>query len=176
MKAIPWQFLACRTYDRVWRSPQFANVKFTRTIDQKNNLASTVSCRCRRFLKASDRQIADTIIATPHPHPKDEAKRHIAKYLKHLVEKHSKYFVVASERRLESGLVWIIELHNLETEHSVAELNYQLAYKVWGKGYISKALCPMLKFGFEILSLNRIHAYHLLRNFASQRVLQKNGV
>ncbi len=40
---------------------------------------------------------------------------------------------------------------------------------------MSEAIKPMLDFGFETLSLNRIYAYHMKRNIASGKVLQKNG-
>ena len=40
---------------------------------------------------------------------------------------------------------------------------------------MSEATKPVLNFGFENLSLNKIYAYHMVRNSASSRVLQKNG-
>lgn len=40
---------------------------------------------------------------------------------------------------------------------------------------MSEALKPLLGFGFDTLSLNKIYAYHMVRNLASGRVLQKNG-
>lgn len=76
---------------------------------------------------------------------------------------------------MESDLIGIVELHDIETEHSVAELSYWLAVAAWGNGYMSEALPPLLSFGFDTLSLNRIHAYHMVRNEASGKVLQKNG-
>jgi RimJ/RimL family protein N-acetyltransferase len=40
---------------------------------------------------------------------------------------------------------------------------------------MSEALKPMLRFAFEDLGLNRLYAYHMVRNPASGKVLQKNG-
>jgi [ribosomal protein S5]-alanine N-acetyltransferase len=40
---------------------------------------------------------------------------------------------------------------------------------------MSEALKPVLRFGFEVLNLNRLYAYHMMRNPASGKVLQKNG-
>jgi RimJ/RimL family protein N-acetyltransferase len=40
---------------------------------------------------------------------------------------------------------------------------------------MSEALKPVLCFGFEELSLNRLYAYHMARNPASGKVLKKNG-
>ncbi|MEM7556710.1 MAG: GNAT family N-acetyltransferase [Cyanobacteria bacterium P01_A01_bin.84] len=121
---------------------------------------------------ASDHRIADTTISVPHPYPDGEASRYI---LKHTAEKNTTHFAFAIERQSESDLIGIIELHDLETEHFVAELSYWLAAAAWGNGYMSEALPPLLDFGFNTLSLNRIHAYHMVRNSASGKVLQKNG-
>lgn len=119
---------------------------------------------------ASDRQIADTTISIPHPYPNDEAEKYI---LKHTSQQRNNHFAFAIERRIESDLIGIIELHDLEIEHSVAELSYWLAVAAWGNGYMSEALPPLLSFGFNTLSLNRIHAYQMVRNQASGKVLQK---
>ena len=41
---------------------------------------------------------------------------------------------------------------------------------------MSEALSPVLRFGFEELALNRLYAYHMVRNPGSGKVLQKNGL
>jgi RimJ/RimL family protein N-acetyltransferase len=46
----------------------------------------------------------------------------------------------------------------------------------WGKGYATEAGRAALRFGFEHLELNRIWAYHMVRNPASGRVLAKVGM
>lgn len=122
---------------------------------------------------ASSRQIADTTISIPHPYPEGEAEKFIAKQIAEKQTGHSVTFAI--EHKLESNLIGIIELRDIEPEHSVAELSYWLAVSAWGKGYMSEALPPVLNFGFEILLLNRIHAYHMIRNPASGKILQKNG-
>ncbi len=40
---------------------------------------------------------------------------------------------------------------------------------------MSEALAPLLHFGFENLGLNRLYAYHMVRNPGSGKVLRKNG-
>jgi [ribosomal protein S5]-alanine N-acetyltransferase len=57
----------------------------------------------------------------------------------------------------------------------LAELSFWLAVTAWGKGYMSEALRTGLKVSFGQLNLNRLCAYHMLRNPGSGRVLQKNG-
>jgi ribosomal-protein-alanine N-acetyltransferase len=68
-----------------------------------------------------------------------------------------------------------IEIRDIEPEPSRAELSFWLAFEMWGKGYMSEALQPILCFGFENLELNRLYAYHMVRNPGSGKVLQKNG-
>ena len=46
----------------------------------------------------------------------------------------------------------------------------------WNNGYGTEAVQAVLKYGFEVLGLNRIHAKHFKRNPASGRILQKIGM
>ncbi|MGK7951374.1 MAG: GNAT family N-acetyltransferase [Xenococcaceae cyanobacterium] len=122
---------------------------------------------------ASDRSIADTTISVPHPYPDGEAARYISKQI--AAQKAGSSVTFAIELKADAKLIGIAELRDIEPEHSVAELSYWLAVTAWGKGYMSEAIEPVLDFGFETLSLNRIYAYHMARNPASGKVLQKNG-
>ena len=57
----------------------------------------------------------------------------------------------------------------------MAELSFWLAVDAWGLGYMSEAIGPVLRLSFQELGLNRIHAYHMVRNLASPRVLAGHG-
>lgn len=122
---------------------------------------------------ASDRTIADTTISIPHPYPDREAERYIRKQI--AAQKAGSSVTFAIELKTEAKLIGIAELRDIEPEHSVAELSYWLGVSAWGQGYMSEAIKPILNFGFINLSLNRIYAYHMVRNRASGKVLQKNG-
>ena len=69
----------------------------------------------------------------------------------------------------------ILEIREIERDHSQAELSFWVAVESWGQGYMSEVLKPVIAFGFNHLSLNRLYAYHTLRNPGSGKVLQKNG-
>jgi [ribosomal protein S5]-alanine N-acetyltransferase len=118
---------------------------------------------------ASDRKIADTMISIPHPYPEGEAER----YIQSAESETSRVFGI--ERKSEKGLSGVIEIRAIEPEHAQAELSFWLAPKFWGEGYMSEALQAILQFGFETLELNRIYAYHMVRNPASGKLLQDNG-
>ncbi|MES1021752.1 GNAT family N-acetyltransferase [Gloeocapsa sp. BRSZ] len=122
---------------------------------------------------ASVRAIADTTISIPHPYPEGEAERYVLRRLAEFEAGHSVSFII--ERKFEPAFCGAIEIRDIESEHSQAELSFWLAVEMWGKGYMSEALQPILRFGFEDLALNRLYAYHMVRNPGSGRVLQKNG-
>lgn len=122
---------------------------------------------------ASVRAIASTTISIPHPYPDGEAERYITRQLTALEAGHSVTFVM--EHKSEKGFCGIIEVREIEQEHSQAELSFWVAVELWGQGYMSEALNPVLRFGFDDLNLNRLYAYHMLRNPGSGKVLQKNG-
>ena len=121
---------------------------------------------------ASVRQIADTMISIPHPYPDGESERYIARQTADFEAGHSVTFVI--EQRFKNTFNGIIEVRDIEREHSQAELSFWLAVEAWGEGYMSEALKPVLRFGFEQLELNRLYAYHMVRNPSSGQVLRKN--
>ena len=122
---------------------------------------------------ASDRRISDTTIAIPHPYPDRAAEQFISKQIAEFEAGHSVTFAI--EKKGDNSLIGILEILDIEREHSCAEVGYWLAVEAWGQGYMSEALKPAIRFGFEKLSLNRLHAYHMVRNPASGKVLEKNG-
>ncbi|NJL66735.1 MAG: GNAT family N-acetyltransferase [Microcoleus sp. SM1_3_4] len=122
---------------------------------------------------ASDRAIADTMISIPHPYPEGEAENYISRKIAEFQNGQSVAFAIeCQQEKLVRGA---IEIRDIDREHSGAELSFWLGVESWGKGYMSEALPLMLEFGFENLHLNRLYAYHMLRNPASGKVLQKNG-
>jgi RimJ/RimL family protein N-acetyltransferase len=122
---------------------------------------------------ASVREIADTMISIPHPYPDGEAEQYIQRQIAEFEAGHSVSFVI--ERKFKKEFCGIIEVRDIGREHSQAELSFWLAVGVWGQGYMSEALKPLLRFGFEDLGLNRLYAYHMVKNPGSGKVLEKNG-
>jgi len=57
-----------------------------------------------------------------------------------------------------------------------AGVGYCFNKKYWGQGYATEALGALLKFGFETLGIYQIKATCDTRNFASARVMEKNGM
>jgi ribosomal-protein-alanine N-acetyltransferase len=122
---------------------------------------------------ASNRKVAEAMLSIPHPYPEKEAERYISRQIAGFETGYSVTFVI--ERKFVKVFSGIIEIRSIEREHSQAELSFWLVFEEWGKGYMTEALKPVLHFSFENLNLNRLYAYHMVRNVASGRVLQKNG-
>lgn len=122
---------------------------------------------------AGAREIADTMISIPHPYPDGEAEQYIQRQIQNFKAGHSVSFVI--ERKSEKAFCGVLEIRDIDREHSQAELSFWLTAQVCGQGYMSEALRRMLRFGFKDLDLNRLYAYHMVRNPSSGKVLQKNG-
>lgn len=122
---------------------------------------------------ASDRAVADTMISIPHPYPEGEAENYISNKIAEFRDGHSVAFAI--ECKQEKLVRGAIEIRDIDREHSIGELSFWLGVESWGQGYMSEILPSILCFGFENLHLNRLFAYHMLRNPASSNVLKKNG-
>ena len=55
------------------------------------------------------------------------------------------------------------------------DLGFRFKPKYWGKGYATEALGAVVKFSHTELALNRLEAWTIEGNVASDRVLIKNG-
>lgn len=122
---------------------------------------------------ASVRMISDTMISIPHPYPAGEAERYVARQLAE--QKSGLSFTFTVEQQTEAGFCGLVELRDIDREHSQGELSFWLALEAWGRGYMSDVVQEVVRFGFEACGLNRLYAYHMKRNPASGRVLEKNG-
>lgn len=122
---------------------------------------------------ASLREIADTMISIPHPYPHGEAERYIAQKMTAFADGHCITFAIESQA--SQAFCGIIEVRDIESEHSQAELSFWLTPATWGCGYMSETLDAVVRFVFESLELNRLYAYHMVRNPDSGRVLKKSG-
>lgn len=119
------------------------------------------------------REIADTMISLPHPYPDEEAGRYIIRQQAEQEAGHSIVFTI--ESKAEGCFCGLIELRAIDRKHSQGELSFWLAVEAWGQGYMSEVVQAVVKYGFEGLGLNRLYAYHMLRNPATGRVLGKNN-
>ncbi|MGG0715969.1 GNAT family N-acetyltransferase [Robertmurraya massiliosenegalensis] len=65
--------------------------------------------------------------------------------------------------------------HALEEEHLKGEIGFDLDPIYWKKGFMTEAVSGLVEYGFGEMKLNRIEALYSPLNYASKRVLEKNG-
>jgi ribosomal-protein-alanine N-acetyltransferase len=121
----------------------------------------------------SDRDIAAMTLSIPHPYPDGGAEKWIATHAAKYADGTRASFAIVE--RDSGALAGAIGLH-VEPAHGRAELGYWIAKPCWGRGYATEAGRAMLRFGFEELGLNKIHAAVFLMNPASDRVIRKIGM
>jgi RimJ/RimL family protein N-acetyltransferase len=78
--------------------------------------------------------------------------------------------------RNKGFLMGTIGLNNIFQEYQRAELGYWIGKPYWRKGYCTEAAEAVLRYGFQVLGLNRVYATHMTRNPRSGRVMQKIGM
>ena len=122
---------------------------------------------------AGEYDVASTLLRVPHPYEDGMAEEWI-RFCHDAYEKgESINFAIAL--KTEGNFIGAIGLE-LESEQERAELGYWIGKPYWNKGYATEAANAVVAYGFEVLKLNRIYAYHFKRNSASGRVLEKVGM
>ncbi|MCU7801660.1 MAG: GNAT family N-acetyltransferase [Candidatus Thiodiazotropha sp. (ex Lucinoma annulata)] len=122
---------------------------------------------------AGAREIADTMISLPHPYPAGGAERYVA--LQQAERDAGRSVTFTIKQKAEEEFCGLVEVRDIDRTHSQGELSFWLAVEAWGNGFMSEVVQAVVQYGFESLELNRLYAYHMLRNPASGRVLEKNG-
>lgn len=121
-----------------------------------------------------DRKIAETTLNIPHPYSLTMAEEWIAKSSNRKPDD-PEVTLAITLRSAGEQLIGGIGLHG-DQRHDSAELGYWIGVPYWNQGHITEAAQAMIRYGFEQLKLNRIHAHHFLNNPASGRVMQKLGM
>lgn len=121
----------------------------------------------------NDKEIAANTRSIEFPYPEGAALNWIEQHPKMWLDGKSAIFAICLKQ--DGQLVGAIGLEiSRQNEH--AELGYWLGRKFWNRGIATEAAAAVIRFGFETLALQKIHAHHLTRNPASGRVLEKAGM
>jgi len=120
-----------------------------------------------------DRDIASTTTNIPHPYEDGMAEQWIQRRRERFKMGESVQFAIVHREQdfLIGGIGLVIDKQNER-----AELGYWIGEPYWNQGFCTEAGRAILRYGFEILGLNRIHARCMTRNPASGRVMQKIGM
>jgi ribosomal-protein-alanine N-acetyltransferase len=123
---------------------------------------------------AGDRDVASTTMHIPHPYEDGMAEEWIAAYQERFDRGEQVRFAIT--HREQGYLIGAIDLWAINRQYEKAEMGYWIGTTYWNLGYCTEAASAVLRYGFEILGLNRIYATHFSRNPASGRVMQKIGM
>jgi RimJ/RimL family protein N-acetyltransferase len=123
---------------------------------------------------AGRREIADTMISVPHPFTLEYATEWIVGTGHAHAKGHALHFAITEAPT--GSLVGAAELRSIDTVHSHAELSFWIGVNWWGQGFATEVVHALVRHGFDQLHLNRILAYHMVRNPASGQVLKKAGL
>ncbi len=72
-------------------------------------------------------------------------------------------------------LIGIIGHYRLQPENHRTEIGYMILPEFSGKGFTTEAIDAVLAYGFEVMQLHSVEAVIDPENFASEKVLIKNG-
>ena len=118
----------------------------------------------------ADRDIASTTLLIPHPYEDGMAEEWIGTHQSQFEWGEQSIFAIVL--RADGSLLGNITLRiNQSDEHG--ELGYWIGKPYWNMGYATEATQAVIRYGFEVLGLQRIFAGHFTRNPASGRVMQK---
>jgi len=120
-----------------------------------------------------DRDIALTTINIPHPYEDGMAEQWIQTTKEKFEKGEAVHFAIV--HRAQHFFIGGIGL-TVDKQNEVAELGYWIGKPYWNQGYCTEAAQAVLRYGFEVLGLNRIQARHFTRNPVSGRVMQKIGM
>jgi ribosomal-protein-alanine N-acetyltransferase len=79
------------------------------------------------------------------------------------------------EDRRSRALVGAIRFNHFDRKWKVGEIGYESHPEFWGRGLMTEAVRAVIACGHQTFGLNRIEAWTLPGNDASDRVLQKAG-
>jgi RimJ/RimL family protein N-acetyltransferase len=125
------------------------------------------------FPLINDAEVAATMLQVPHPYPRDQFVPWIRITREAMANKERyEMSIVLKETGKPIGVCSL----NINWPNMSAEIGYWLGKSYWGQGYMTEAAARLLKFGFEVLGLERIHARCFVHNKASAKVLEKIGL
>ncbi len=122
---------------------------------------------------AGNYEVARNTLNIPHPYREEDARHWVQATQENYAQQTGYAFAI--ELRATGEFIGGIGL-TPERRFDRAEAGYWLGQPYWGRGLASEALGALLRFGFEELRLNKIYATHIASNFASGRVMLKNGM
>lgn len=78
-------------------------------------------------------------------------------------------------RKKDNAVIGTCGFNSWIKKSSRGEIGYELGREYWGNGYATEALAEIIKYGFNIMELNRIEAFAVPEAVRSINILKKFG-
>lgn len=126
-------------------------------------------------LKKSDYKIINKEVNDNNIHettsiPKEQTIKNTQKFIKEEIN-NKKAFTYKIIYKKEFIGICSLTIKDKKT----AEIGYWIVKRQWGKGVATEVLTKLLEIGFEQLKLKLIYGMYLNSNYASKKVMLKNG-
>ncbi len=131
--------------------------------DWRAVLAYEADTRYMRFYDMTERTEADV-------------RAFVQMFLDYQAENPRRGFQLAVTLKASGALIGNCGIRVNNPEWREANIGYEIAPDLWGRGYATEAARAILKFGFTQLGMHRICAWCVADNTASARVLEKLGM
>jgi len=117
---------------------------------------------------ASDAKVSKFLLWSPHP-SKEFTKRYL--FLVEKKYKKGEFYDYAIEYK--GKMIGTCGFTSFSVENQCGEIGFVLNSCFWGMGLAQEAAELVIKYGFEVLRLNRIEAKYMSENTQSRRVMEK---
>lgn len=122
---------------------------------------------------ASDSEVTKYLTWSPHGNA-DLTRKLLEDWIKQYEnDSYYQWCIELNENSQAIGSIGVVKI--LDYIEAVS-IGYCIGKKYWGKGIMTEALGAVIKFLFEEVEVNRIHAAHDTNNPASGRVMSKCGM
>ncbi len=122
------------------------------------------------FEYAQSEQVTKYLLWSPH-----ESLSYTEQYLTYVRSRYTEgdFFDWAVVLKSEEKMIGTCGFANIDIENNCAEIGYVINPKYHGNGYAAEAVARVIRYGFEVLELNRIEAKYMVGNEASRKVMEK---
>lgn len=107
-----------------------------------------------------------------------EESDHFVSLMFHHIEKYGWGFWAVSLADTEEfiGFIGLENVHFKTGFTPAVEIGWRLAFKHWGKGYATEGALASLRYGFEMLKLDKIVSFTAVANMRSRAVMERIGM
>lgn len=123
-------------------------------------------------LHAKDRDVAKYTLI-PHPYRLADAERFLEYSEEQVMLGRGMHFGI--EDKATNQIIGVVGLEGIDHNNRRTEIGYWLGRKYWNQGFVTEAVCLVLRYAFTELNMKRVYAHVFPGNVASERLLLRCG-